>query len=149
MALLFGSIISPTDPVAVVALLRDASVSESLIMLVEGESLLNDGTAIVIFAVLKEMSMAEITGNGSGLSAGMIAAHFFYVISVGPLVGLLFGVLTVFVLSKIFNDNVLEASITLSMTYVTFCVAEHLLGSSGILSVTVYGLYVNVRGKLL
>ena len=51
--LLFGAIISATDPVAVVALLKELGVSKSISTLIEGESLFNDGTALVIFLVLK------------------------------------------------------------------------------------------------
>ena len=54
-ALLFGSIISATDPVAVVALLKDLGASKRLSTMIEGESLLNDGTAMVIFLVILDI----------------------------------------------------------------------------------------------
>ena len=54
-ALLFGSIISATDPVAVVALLKELGASKRLATMIEGESLLNDGTAMVIFLVLLDI----------------------------------------------------------------------------------------------
>ena len=54
-ALLFGAIISATDPVAVVALLKELGASRRLATLIEGESLLNDGTAMVLFLVLYDM----------------------------------------------------------------------------------------------
>ena len=54
-ALLYGSIISATDPVAVVALLKELGASRRLATLIEGESLLNDGTAMVVFLVLIDM----------------------------------------------------------------------------------------------
>jgi len=66
--LLFGSIISATDPVAVVALLKELGVSKRISTLIEGESLLNDGTALVLFLVLEkfvegeEMSAGEVLG---------------------------------------------------------------------------------------
>ena len=53
--MLFGSIISATDPVAVVALLKELGASRRLATLIEGESLLNDGTAMVVFLVLYDM----------------------------------------------------------------------------------------------
>lgn len=55
-AMLYGSIISATDPVAVVALLKELGASKRLSTLIEGESLLNDGTAMVVFSVLLEIA---------------------------------------------------------------------------------------------
>lgn len=66
--LLFGTIISATDPVAVVALLKELGVSKRISTLIEGESLLNDGTALVLFIALlyieegKDMSAGKMIG---------------------------------------------------------------------------------------
>jgi len=57
--LVYGSIISATDPVAVVALLKELGASKRLSTMIEGESLLNDGTAMVVFLVLEEMLVGE------------------------------------------------------------------------------------------
>jgi len=58
-SLMYGSIISATDPVAVVALLKELGASKRLATMIEGESLLNDGTAMVIFLVLLKMVEGE------------------------------------------------------------------------------------------
>ena len=69
-ALTFGSMMSATDPVAVVALLRELGASKRLSLLIEGESLLNDGTAMVVFVVFKVRSAAaRLRLRGSGLTA--------------------------------------------------------------------------------
>lgn len=52
---MFGAIVSATDPVAVVALLKELGASKTLSMLIEGESLLNDGTAMVVFLIMKDI----------------------------------------------------------------------------------------------
>jgi len=68
--ILFGAIISATDPVAVVALLKELGVSVKISTLIEGESLLNDGTALVLFIVLQKMA------SGEEKTAGDITAMF-------------------------------------------------------------------------
>lgn len=82
---LFGAIISATDPVAVVALLKELGVSKRISTLIEGESLLNDGTALVLFLVLQEMV------EGEDLGALDIVGRFCKMSLLGPLLGLFFG----------------------------------------------------------
>lgn len=95
--LLFGAINSATDPVAVVSLLKELGVSKRLSTLIEGESLLNDGTALVLFIALqyieegKDMSAMQMIGLFGQMSIG------------GPLLGLAFGMLMSFLLSHIHN----------------------------------------------
>ena len=60
---MFGAIVSATDPVAVVALLKELGVSQEISTLIEGESLLNDGTAMVVFLILLEFVKAEEMGT--------------------------------------------------------------------------------------
>merc|ERR1719334_316961 len=88
-ALLFGSIASATDPVAVVALLRELGASKRLATLIEGESLLNDGTAFVLFVVLVKIV------EGVHLSSGDIVGMFCKLVFGGIAVGILGAVLTV------------------------------------------------------
>lgn len=85
-ALLFGSIISATDPVAVVALLKELGASKRLSTMIEGESLLNDGTAMVVFLVILDIA------KGVEMSAGDIAWKFARLSFGGPLLGLLGGI---------------------------------------------------------
>jgi len=96
-ALMFGAIISATDPVAVVALLKELGASKKLATLIEGESLLNDGTAMVIFLVLLEMV------EGEHLTAGDIVVMFCRLSFGGIVLGLLFGIATWKILSGIHN----------------------------------------------
>ena len=81
---LFGAIISATDPVAVVALLKDLGASKRLATMIEGESLLNDGTAVVLFFIIKgKLDGETITATGS-------AWRFFWLAGGGVIVGLFF-----------------------------------------------------------
>jgi Kef-type K+ transport system membrane component KefB len=67
VALLFGALISATDPVAVVAVFRDVGVPKRLLTLVEGESLLNDGVAIVLYNILLVGALGGVLTIGSGV----------------------------------------------------------------------------------
>ena len=101
LALMFGSVISATDPVAVVALLKDLGASKKLGTLIEGESLLNDGTAIVIFMVF----LAAITGNVSDTN-GFVQ---FAIVSFGGIaVGVIIGWIMLKWIKKVFNDAMVE-----------------------------------------
>ena len=140
MALLFGAVVSATDPVAVVALLKELGASKKLGTLIEGESLLNDGTAIVIFMVL----LASITGTGSDTSPVL---EFIRVALGGTFVGILFGWLTIRWVKKVFNDALIEITVIVAAAYLTFFVAEHFLHVSGVLGLVALGLMMAGIGR--
>lgn len=81
---LFGAIISATDPVAVVALLKELGASKRLATMIEGESLLNDGTAVVIFFIVKDIL------TGEQVTVGSAAMKFVRLSGGGVIVGLIF-----------------------------------------------------------
>jgi sodium/hydrogen exchanger 10/11 len=137
-SLMFGCIMSATDPVAVVALLKDVGASRQLGTIIEGESLLNDGGAIVLFEVFKAGSVP-----GEAWSGTKIALYFIRVVLGGPAFGFLMGKLSVFWLSYVFNDALVEITITLASTYFTFYVGETLLHVSGVLAVVTFGIELN------
>jgi NhaP-type Na+/H+ or K+/H+ antiporter len=140
MALLFGAVVSATDPVAVVALLKDLGASKKLGTLIEGESLLNDGTAIVIFMVL----LAGITGAVSETSP---IVEFLRVALGGTFVGVFFGWLTIRWVKKVFNDALIEITVIVAAAYLTFFVAEHFLHVSGVLGLVALGLMMAGVGR--
>ncbi len=139
---LFGAINSATDPVAVVALLKELGVTVRISTLIEGESLLNDGTALVLFIVLAEMA------QGDEKTAGEIATMFCRMSLGGPLLGIAFGYIMSFTLSRIHNEPILESNLTVCMPYILFYVAEHHdVHVSGILALVAMGLYMTNRGR--
>ncbi|XP_071100546.1 sperm-specific sodium:proton exchanger-like [Haliotis cracherodii] len=140
IGMMFGSILSATDPIAVVAILRDIGASKKLAMVTEGESLLNDGAAIVLFKVFLNLATSTTPSNG-----GQIVLSFLQVALGGPAFGLLMAKLTLFWLSRIFNDALAEITITLASTYITFYVGEEFLGVSGVLSVVVLGVVMSSK----
>lgn len=142
MALLFGSVISATDPVAVVALLKDLGASKKLGTLIEGESLLNDGTAIVIFMVI----FVGITGSGHGGDSS-IFVEFGKVAFGGILLGVIVGAITLAWVKKVFNDAMVEITLIIAAAYLTFFVAEHFLHVSGVLGLVALGLAMASAGR--
>ena len=140
MALLFGAVISATDPVAVVSILKESGASKKLGTLIEGESMLNDGTAIVIFMVL----LATITGQASETSP---IVEFLRVSVGGIAVGLLIGYIIIAWVKKVFNDALVEITVIVAAAYITFYIAEHFLHVSGVLGLVSLGLLMASVGR--
>lgn len=140
LALLFGAVVSATDPVAVVALLKELGASKKLGTLIEGESLLNDGTAIVIFMVF----FLALTGDASNTSPVL---EFIRVALGGTLVGIFFGWITIRWVKKVFNDALIEITVIIAAAYLTFFVAEHFLHVSGVLGLVALGLMMAGVGR--
>ena len=139
---MFGAILSATDPVAVVALLKELGVSKRLSTLIEGESLLNDGTALVAFEVFLEIALGESLGGDD------IIVLFVRLSIGGPLVGIACGVISSWWLKRIYDDPTLEIAVTFFTCYMTFWIAE-LSGAhvSGILALVSLGFYMSGVGK--
>jgi CPA1 family monovalent cation:H+ antiporter len=131
-ALLFGALISATDPVAVVALFRELGVSQRLTVLVEGESLLNDATAIVLFKILLAIALGGVLG-WSQATQGLI--DFPLVFFGGALVGIAVGVGASEIVHRAQADVTALLVMTFVMAYAAFALAE-VLHASGVVAVT-------------
>jgi CPA1 family monovalent cation:H+ antiporter len=136
-AVVFGALIAATDPVAVVALFRAIGVPKRLAVLIEGESLLNDGTAIVIFNLAVA---AALTGHFS-LVEGVV--EFVRVSAGGVLIGVALGWLTAQVIARV-DDYLIETTLTTVLAFGAYLAAER-LHFSGVLAVVAAGL---VNGNL-
>ena len=141
-ALLLGAIISPTDPVSVLALFRQLGLPERLRTIIEGESLFNDGVGAAIFATLLTIVLAQ--GHPSvGWHIGLNAV---WLMVGGPLIGVAvaFGVARLVQRQRI-DDHLLETSITISVAYGVYILSE-LAHTSGLLAVIGAGIVLrNVR----
>lgn len=138
-ALVFGALIAATDPVAVVALFRSIGAPRRLQILLEGESLLNDGTAIVLFNI---MLMVALTGQFNFVS-GLL--QFVLVAGGGILLGAVAGVIVSRIISRI-DDYLLETTLTTLLAYGAYLIAEEVLGVSGVLAVVAAGLAAGALG---
>ena len=142
-ALVFGALVSATDPVAVVALLREVGAPKRLGVLIEGESLLNDGTAIVLFGVL--LQFLVFAGSRPGIDS--VAMSFLSVVAGGVVVGLGVAALLSVWIARTFNDPMVEITLTLVMAYAAMMIAEGLLHVSGVIAVVAAGLWMSGLGK--
>ncbi|MBI5528789.1 MAG: cation:proton antiporter [Deltaproteobacteria bacterium] len=144
-SLTFGALISATDPVAVVALFREIGAPKRLSTIVEGESLLNDGTAIVLFRVLVAAAAAP------ALDAGLFArgAIEFVEVSLG---GVVVGLVTAWLMEVLLNATSRSTSAQLGLTvaaaYGSFLIADHFLHVSGVISTLTVGLHLGTRARL-
>ena len=137
-ALLFGAIISATDPISVLAIFRDLNMSKRLSVLVEGESLLNDGTAAALFQI---MLAADLGGH---LSLGKGAGRFLVEVIGGAGLGFCSGLLASRV-TKALDDPEVEVTLTTVVAYGTYLLAYY-IHLSAIIATAVAGLIVGNIG---
>ncbi|MHB8574081.1 MAG: cation:proton antiporter [Dehalococcoidia bacterium] len=131
-ACLFGALISATDPVAVLALFKRLHAPAQLAMLVEGESVVNDGTALVLFTLLLPVA------RGAGFSLGPVAVRFIAVLAGGIAVGAVCGWVGAIVV-RWFDDHLAELTVSALVAYGSFLLAER-LNVSGVIGTVVAGL---------
>jgi CPA1 family monovalent cation:H+ antiporter len=133
VALVFGALISATDPVAVVALFKELGAPNRLNVLVEGESLLNDATAIVAFSILLGIA---IEGGGIGWSdADNIFLEFLRVFIGGALFGAILGFVACELLYRMQSGIAVILTSSVIIAYASFVIAEHSFHVSGVMAV--------------
>ena len=140
--LLFGALISPTDPIAVLGILKQSNAPKSLKAKIAGESLFNDGIAVVMFLVI-----ARIAAGGTDMSAGDVLLIFSQEAIGGILFGLGAGGLTYWMLKSVDNYQV-EILLTLALVTGGYTLAEALHLSAPI-AIVVAGLLIGNHGRVL
>ncbi|CAK9027120.1 Sodium/hydrogen exchanger 8 (Na(+)/H(+) exchanger 8) (NHE-8) (Protein SALT OVERLY SENSITIVE 1B) [Durusdinium trenchii] len=132
--LLFGSMFGATDPVAVVALLHELGAPETLSVLIEGESLLNDGVGFVLFIAFFEQLSGREDFTGGEIVLRVLTSSFF-----GLMLGVGSGLLGLFALQQIWEDTVVAVALTVVLVWGTFFVSEA-LHVSGVIAVVALGI---------
>ncbi|MFB6179149.1 MAG: Na+/H+ antiporter [Halorientalis sp.] len=147
VALLFAAMILPTDPVSVLALFEELGAPERLSVLVEGESLINDGVGVVLFSAL--LVMVEHHEAARSLldpaTVGSVAFDIAVVSVGGLLVGLATGYSVYRVMANL-DEHMTEIVLTIILAYGSFLLAEHYLHVSGVIATVVAGLFIGNRG---
>jgi len=133
-AVAIGAVISPTDAVAATALGKKLGLPPRLVLILEGESLVNDATALVLLrsAVAAAAATAE-------LSPWEIAGDFVFAVSLALVIGLAIGWVTVWIRTKI-HDPMIDSVLSLAVPFIAYIPAEH-FHASGVLAVVAAGLY--------
>ncbi|HID42928.1 MAG TPA: Na+/H+ antiporter [Archaeoglobaceae archaeon] len=139
LSLLFGAMISPTDPVSVLATFKALGVPRRLSLILEGESVLNDGTGVVLFSILLEMMRIGVVD----ITAGIL--KFIFVVVGGVVVGVILGYFAYRIFSHI-DDHLIEVTITLILAFSCFIIAEN-FHVSGVIAVVVAGLIIGNYGR--
>jgi CPA1 family monovalent cation:H+ antiporter len=132
-ALVFGAVVAATDPIAVVGLFRSVGAPKRLSVLLEGESLFNDGTAIVFFTLI----LASVTGAAPA-DAGSIVRSFLMIVGGGALIGALIGLVISEVVRRV-DDPMIEITLTTIAAYGSFVTAEG-LNFSGVIATVAAGM---------
>lgn len=153
LAMTFGSILAATDPVAVAALLGEVGAPPRLTMHITGESMFNDGSAMVFFNIFSGLFLHElnIEGLGNEITLGEGFEAFFRLALGGACIGVAFSIGLIFVLYGLDRrldkeNNVVQVAATVTTAYLTFYVSEVTAGCSGVIAVVLCGITTSAFG---
>ncbi|WP_136634763.1 cation:proton antiporter [Pseudooceanicola onchidii] len=138
--LLIGSIVSTTDPSAVVSIFRSISAPRRLARIIEGESLLNDAAAIALFGLFMGFVMLGFPDP----ELGDALARFPFLIAGGALTGWLAARIGLWVMAMFGRHELAQISISVALPYLAYIVAEQGVGASGVIAVVAAGLTLNL-----
>lgn len=142
--LLFGSLISATDPIAALAIFKELGVPKRLRMLLEGESVANDGTALVLFQVVLGIA------SGGALTAWKAAesfGNFWFLVGGGIIFGVALGIIFSKLIERIRNLAVVEITLTLVLAHTAFIFAEKFVHVSGIIATAAAAMVIGNYGR--
>lgn len=142
VALLFAALISATDPVAVVSLLKEKASRKRLETLIEGESLLNDGTAIVFFSLFYGFAL----GSSTEFSFLNLVGDFLWIVLAGNFIGLVVGLLVLWIINHLFNQPLVEITLSVAAAYIAFVLSES-IHVSGVVSLVALALTFSTLGR--
>lgn len=154
LCLTFGSILSATDPVAVAALLEEVGAPPRLKTHIAGESLLNDGAAIVFFSIFSSLFLSElnIAGLGEEIGGGEGVRIFIKKAVGGSAIGFVAGgaiILLLYLLKRRYSreENIVQVLAVFGMVYLNYYVAEAVCHTSGVIATLCAGLCVKFLGR--
>ncbi|MBV8406647.1 MAG: cation:proton antiporter [Alphaproteobacteria bacterium] len=142
VCLMLGAVVATTDPAAVIAIFRDVGAPSRLLRLVEGEALLNDAAAIVMFTVLLGMIIA---GREPDVMGGVV--DFFVSFLGGGVFGVVAARIVLVAVPWMRDDRLAEVTLSVALAYAVFLAAEGSLHVSGVVAVLAAGLTLNALGR--
>ncbi len=153
VALLLAAIVAPTDPIAVVALLRQLGMSARLRVIIEGESLFNDGVGAAAYTIILTVLLLTLQAKASGATStavgvghiASLALMSAWLLVGGPIIGLAISYVITRLLRRI-EDRLIEVTITVSVAYGVYLIADA-LHTSGLLAVICAGLTLGYYGR--
>ena len=154
LSMTFGAILAATDPVAISALMDQVGAPPRLKILIDGESMLNDGSSYVFYLIFSSLFFTElgIAGLGETYSVAEGFGIFFQLSLGGAAIGVAFGlglVLILYALNRRLNEqeNVIQVAATITMAYLTYYVADAVAATSGVIATVMCGLTAKAFGK--
>jgi CPA1 family monovalent cation:H+ antiporter len=144
-ALLFGALISATDPIAVIALFKNLGGPKRLALVADGESMFNDATGVIAFKLVSTFVVANEAFSSDKVAASL--GDFAYVFIGSMLVGALIGYITSLVFHKLRGDRIVVTMVTVAYSLLVFSGSEHFLGLSGVITVVVAAIVLGNFGK--
>ncbi|WP_421783793.1 cation:proton antiporter [Kiloniella litopenaei] len=142
VCLLFGAIVATTDPSAVIALFRDLGAPARLTRLVEGESLLNDATAIAAFSVFLTLII-----SGGGYEPGLMLKNLGTSFLGGIVMGAIFGRLAITLISWLKSFRAAQLTITVALPFIVYTLANNYIHISGVIAVVTSGLVLSAMAR--
>lgn len=141
-SMLLGAILSATDPVAVVVALKAADAPEKLSAVIEGEALLNDGSAYVLFIII----LGFVSESQAPISVTNVAIQVVRLAIGGPMLGFIFGILLTYFLMGIHHDVVTEVTLVVLSTFILFAIGST-INVSSVLAVVALGILFSAKGR--
>ena len=145
LALLFGALISATDPISVIALFKQLGAPSRLRLIAEGESMFNDASAVIVFRIMLGLVLG--TGHFMAESFVLNVGSFLYMFIASLAFGALLGYVVSSFIARVKNDIAVETTLTVVLALSSFLIAEHFLSLSGVISTVAAGLVLGNLGK--
>lgn len=143
--LLYGAIISATDPIAVISIFKSLGSPKRLGLIAEGESMFNDATGVLIFKIIAGFTLANSSFKTDDLLSGISSFVFIFIVSI--LFGALIGYIGSLIIAQIEEDAIAETTITAIVAVLTFIAADHFLHLSGVISTVMAGIAMGNIGR--
>lgn len=145
LAVLFGSIISATDPIAVISLFKHLGAPKRLALVADGESMFNDATGVIAFRIVSVVALGTSALTPQSIATSMASFALIFIGSI--LLGGLIGYLVASVIARIRNDQIIETTMTIVAAFGSFIAAEHFFHVSGVITTVVVGIVVGHFGR--